>query len=362
MKIKQFKRNSYVLVLLLSVVPLTGHSQNAEKISDSHSIVLGAYYFDGWTSGSHHITDKLKGHYQKREPIWGWVTSTPAIVDAQINEAANAGISFFSFDWYFRNGSDDYPLNHALNLYLSSRDKIRLKFCLMVANHTPFFIGPDNWNAVSEIWIKFFKDKDYLKVNEQPLLIFFSVSSLVEQFGSTSAVKKAFNSLRDIAKKEGLQGVSIAACVYDNAANIHDAEACGFDIMTGYNYHGYGLEKGEEVTPIDSMRVADLRVWNGIKNKSTLPYIPVSTLNWDPRPWRPDTASVPHFSGYSMQSVCHAVTDLKQWIGENRERTTKEKVALMYAWNENGEGGWLTPSTILKDSLLLGVKKALTIK
>ena len=175
-------------------------------------------------------------------------------------------------------------------------------------------------------------------------------------------MRKAFNSLREAAKKEGLGGVSIAACEYNYIRNIRQAEACGFDILTGYSYHDDGLEKGQEATPIDSMRVADIRVWNGIINKSDLPYIPVATLNYDTRPWESDTAFVPHYSGYSMQSVYHAVKDLKQWIKENSQRTTKEKIVLMYAWNENGEGAWLTPSKILKDSLLMGVKEALIEK
>jgi len=346
-------------LLLLVVIQRSGYSQQAKNNDTSHDFILGAYYFDGWNEGSHHITSDLKEYYKMREPVWGWVTSTSDIVDSQIKAAADAGIKFFAFDWYFRNGTDDYPLNHALNLYLLSPDKNRLKFCLMVANHDPFVIGPDNWDAASKIWIKLFKSSGYLTVNKRPLIIFFSPSSLIEHFGSAAKVKEAFASLRDEARKEGLGGVSIAACVYNNVKDVGDADACGFDVMTGYNYHGYGLQKGREVTPIDSMQVADRRVWDGIRDRSSKPYIPVATLNWDPRPWRPDTAFVPHFSGYSMQSVYRSVMALRKWTSKNARHTPKEKIALMYAWNENGEGGWLTPSHMLKDSLLLGIKHAL---
>lgn len=354
------KEKCSLICFLLMIGCLSGYGQYGTGAKGNHSnLMLGAYYFDGWTAGSHHITDKLKTQYKDREPVWGWVTSTQPIVNDQINAAADAGISFFSFDWYFRDGSDQYPLNHALGLYLSSPDKGRLKFCLMVANHTPFFIGPDSWDAVSRIWMRLFKDRSYLKVDGKPLLIFFSVQSLVEKFGSDAAVKKAFARLKDAARKAGLKGVSIAACVYNDQKNLQEAEACGFDVLTGYNYHGYGLKKGEAVTPIDSMHLADARVWNGIRDKSHLPYIPNITLNWDPRPWRSDMAAVPHFSGYSMSSVYQSVSAAVKWIHDNKQRTPKEEIAIMYAWNENGEGGWLTPSTTLKDSLLLGVKQAL---
>ncbi|WP_344980530.1 glycoside hydrolase family 99-like domain-containing protein [Compostibacter hankyongensis] len=347
------------ILLMFTCLSIYGQDMTGQKAGSS-DIVLGAYYFDGWTGTTFHITDKLKSQYPVREPIWGWATSTQPIVDAQISKAAEAGLGFFAFDWYFKDGTDNYPLNHALSLYRSSPNKDRLQFCLMVANHNPYYIQPDNWGDVSQIWLKLFKDKQYLKVDGKPLLIFFEVSSLVDKFGSTEAVKKAFAQLKEASIKAGLKGVSIAACVYNNAANLHQAEACGFDVLTGYNYHSDGLAKDREVTPIDSMSTAEVRVWNGIKTKSHLPYMPCITLNWDPRPWRADTVKVPRFSGYSMSSVYHAVHAARKWISENTQRTPREKIAVMYAWNENGEGGWLTPSKIAGDSLLSGVKKSLS--
>jgi hypothetical protein len=207
--------------------------------------------------------------------------------------------------------------------------------------------------------LQLFKQKGYLKVDGKPLLIFFETSSLVKKFGSAASVKEAFARLKDASRKAGLKGVAIAACVYAGGASVNEAEACGFDILTGYNYHGNGLLKEQEVTPIDSMHTAEVGVWNTISRKSSLPYIPCITLNWDPRPWRPDTVMVPRFSGYSRSSVYKSVSAAKAWINENKERTPKERIAITYAWNENGEGGWLTPSRIAGDSLLLGVKQAL---
>ena len=324
-----------------------------------HNMLLGAYYFDGWNEGSYHIREKLKRQFREREPVWGWVTSTQPAVDAQINAAADAGIGFFSFDWYFKNGSDNDPLNHALSLYLSSPERKKLQFCLMVANHNPYFIGPDNWEEVSGIWLQLFKQKGYLKVDGKPLLIFFETSSLVKKFGSAASVREAFARLKEASRKAGLKGVAMAACVYAGGASVSEAEACGFDILTGYNYHGNGLLKGQEVTPIDSMHTAETGVWDAISRKSPLPYIPCITLNWDPRPWRPDTVEVPRFSGYSGSSVYKSVRAAQTWINENKGQTPKERIAITYAWNENGEGGWLTPSRIAGDSLLLGVKRAL---
>ena len=34
---------------------------------------------------------------------------------------------------------------------------------------------------------------------------------------------------------------------------------------------------------------------------------------------------------------------MARWIDAHPEQTTKDRLALVYAWNEMGEGGWLVP-------------------
>src|SRR3954469_22288370 len=68
------------------------------------SIKIGAYYFDGWTGKTFHVSPKLRDSFPERKPVWGWVTSTPEVVHEQINLAADAGLSFFNFCWYYAKG------------------------------------------------------------------------------------------------------------------------------------------------------------------------------------------------------------------------------------------------------------------
>ena len=291
--------------LLTALMLLSCERDIAQGKAGNHSkrlpVSLGAYYFDGWTEGSHHITPLLKEAFPEREPLWGWVTSKPGIMKKQIDAAADAGIQFFSFDWYYREGASNIPLNNALNLYREAPNKQRLKFCLMVANHKPYLVTPQSWKTLTAEWISLFKDPLYLKVNEKPLLIFFSVSSLVKEFGAATAVQKALDSLRHVAVEEGLKGVTMAVCV--GPSEVREAEACGFDVLTGYNYHVVGFTPGQAENPIQQMLAGDQRIWNQISSATSLPYIPAATLNWDPRPWRKTDEVVQHFTGYSQQSV-----------------------------------------------------------
>ncbi|MCF0048436.1 glycoside hydrolase family 99-like domain-containing protein [Dyadobacter sp. LJ53] len=346
-----------LLAILISCELGFIHSQN----KGDQNILLGAYYFDGWTLNSPHITPILRKSYREREPKWGWVTSSQNIIDKQILEASNAGLAFFSFCWYTNNENQTNVLNNALQLFHKSKYNSRLKFCLLVANHEGSYITPENWEHCTDQWIKEFASKQYLKVDEKPLIIFFSIENLIKMFGSPGAVKLAFDSFRSKALKGGLHGLSIAGCVTTTSTSLSLSEQCGFNLVTGYNYHGSAFHGQKQKIPIDSMQTTEYKVWNFMSQWSRLPYIPVSTLNWDPRPWaneRNGYNEAHYFVGYSQKSVYKSVSQIIDWLKNNPKNTPKERIGLLYAWNENGEGAYLTPSRN-GDNMLKGVTKAL---
>lgn len=360
------------LTLFFSVLLITAEIFAQGNVNKK--IRIGAYYFDGWTNTTTqnfvYLTPELLRD-SVREPIWGWITSTQSIVDSQIVVAARYGLDFFCFDWYYLDGTSKIPLNHALGLYLKSRYRNRLKFCLNIVSGGMFAVGPNNWDAVTRKWLVMFKNPSYLMVNGKPLLVFFDVHGLLKAFGSGEAVKKAFDSLRSKAKEEGFKGVTIAGCAFPDTITWWDtsytpkrtisiASRCGFDALTGYNYAGVAFRGNHLEMPIQDLVTDEVGVWNKFRS-SGLPYIPVGTLNWDPRPWKVhEPPNIHYYVGYSENSVYRTISSLYRWIKDNPSHTTKEHVALLYAWNEYGEGGWLTPSKGLRDSLLIGVKRALS--
>ena len=324
---------------------------------------LGAYYFDGWTGKTYHLTDKLKNSFPEREPVWGWLTSTPEIMEKQIDVAKASGIDFFDFCWYYNplSGGTDVandPKNNALNLYRQASNKNKLGFTIMVANHEGYAIKAEEWNALCTYWISLFKDASYVKVNDKPLITFYDMMSLIRTFGTSGKVKEAFETFKSMAVKEGLQGVSIAAIV-NETVSLEWANKSGYDIITGYNYHTYGYQyTSDEVIPIDSMRVNEERIWNALSRASDKPFIPAITVNWDKRPWEASNVRSPRFSGFSNQSVNRAVSACREWMARNRSEIAPGNVAILYAWNEYGEGAYLTPCKT-GDDMVQGVKKAM---
>lgn len=334
-----------------------------------NNICLGVYYFDGWTGKTAGTTSqRLVQQFPDREPIWGWQTSTPEIMEKQIALASSSGISFFNFCWYYPNDTNStyhsLPLNNAVKLYLNSPNKSLLKFSLLIANHSGFLIYPKDWNQVSNAWIELFKDKNYLMVEGKPYLTIFDLRSLIKCFGSTDAVRTALDELRSTAQKAGFEGVTIATCVsVQDASSSLAAKLCGFDILTGYNYPNAGYNNAGNSNSIKELTKGEIQIWNKLKG-SGKPYVPVSTLNWDARPWAKDDNDLmqkKYYTGYSKESVKQSIIQLRRWMKENNSFTTKENIAMAYAWNEYGEGGWLTPSKYKDKALLSGLKEGLRL-
>lgn len=359
----------FLLSVFLIFLSTKSFSQPTGKVQ------VGAYYFNGWTAypDPHIVNTALTTNYPERQSKWGWITSTPDIMRQQIDLAADAGLSFFSFCWYYRNPkafAEGDPFNQAVNFFVSAPNSSRLKFNVMVANHQGFIIGPDEWGTVVPAWIQLFKNPNYLQVDGKPYIVFFSVTTLLQKFGSPQAVKKALNVLRAAALQAGLNGVSIGACVPPNADDAKQAEACGFDIFTAYNYHEIGFKPKPQVpnspgyptraVPVSSLLNSDTLAWNRVVQLSRKPYVPAATLSFDPRPWADnqnhyDTA--PYYVGYSPKTAYATVRNLVNWLNEHPGQTTAERLGVVYAWNEYGEGAWLTPSAVMNP--LDGVKKAI---
>jgi len=291
-----FKFCKYLIIILLLAVNCKVKGQK---------IKLGAYYFDGWSGiDSTHITKRLLSKkFAFRKPVWGWITSKQNIIDAQLLTASHSGISFFAFCWYYASADNlkGTALNNALKLYNSSKVMNKIDYCLMIANHSGFLINTKNWSEVMNEWLTMFRSERYVKVNNKPLLIFYSLPSLIKEFGGIENVRSAFSQLRQLALSNDLNGVTISVCVKPIPSQIDDAEKCGVELLTGYNYHEYGYSGSSQEIPIEKLQEAELNVWDKISTLTRIKYMPAITLNWDPRPWANksnDYSTQHYYSGF----------------------------------------------------------------
>lgn len=307
--------------------------------------VVGAYYFDGW-AGRHrladdpkepwakdaptHLTRRMVEEFADRKPLWGWRDDTLEIMERQIDLAADHGIAFFAFCWYWHPNLEEIekdPKHTGLRLFLEAKNNHRMHFCLLVANHDGFLITtPENWRKAADVWLPYLKHPRYLKVGGRPLLIIFN---------SRDGCPEGLEALQQVARQAGLPGVAIAGC------------GAG-DLKRGYTHRTYynivpGYAAGSQARKYQELVEAHQKAWHGSPEQ---PFIPEVSVGWDKRPW--ETPGSPRAGWYYPDRTPEAFVRFLQsaidWMDQNPDKTTAERILLIYAWNELGEGGYLVPT------------------
>ena len=356
----------FILPVVLAVAALLAWTGSTMKKKPA---TVGVYYFDGWAGKNRHagnpdepwaknapthLTRRFVEEFSGREPVWGWRDDALEIMERQIDLAADNGVDFFLFCWYWKDNKG--PINieaierdhhhKSMELYLKAKNKHRVKFALLIANHGGFeILGTENWKAATKYWSKYFKDPQYITADKKPLLVLF---------GSGDITNDDMAAMQTVAKQEGLKkGLSIAGC--GGAAK----EKSGFTYSTHYNVKPRSNGRSEQHTYAELME-ANEKAWAGTEQQ---PYIPIVTVGWDNRPWEGPhglgqneswyyTGGTPElFKSYLNKSIA--------WMDNNPKKTTKEKIILLYAWNELGEGGFLVPTKNDPNASMLKAIKAI---
>jgi hypothetical protein len=321
---------------------------------------LGAYYFAGWggknphDDGSpsnawakgmpSHFTKKLATEYSGRTPVWGWREDSMEITMRQIDLAADHGLAFFAYCWYFKDDKgplniqkvEENPLHEPMKMLMAAKNNKRMEFCLLIANHVGArIVGEAAWKQASDYWIEqYFSHPRYLRVDGKPLLIIYSPKE-ADQGGLAY--------LQEAATKKGFPGVLVAGC---NAG----APEGGVQVRTEYNSKpSQGLSL-TELHPYKYLVDHNISVWAKAE-LIDMPYIPVATQGWDRSPWEAKngegwgkgSAISAHFARGTPAEFEDYLRGMAEWMEANPGRVTKDWLGLIYAWNEIGEGGWLVP-------------------
>jgi len=314
---------------------------------------IGAIRWDAWFPGNHPATadiprnvgqqvsdtlSQLKYHF--RVPYFakleedGVTVSFPAptqgLFDEEMHYAADAGIDYFAYCMY----EDNSGMEYARQFHTCSALNKKVKMSAILT------AGSYNIQKHLGDLVHYFQQPYYMKVcGDRPLVFFFSYQEHTPE---------DITALRAACKEAKVPQPYIAAMFW----NRHEEKAQYFDAVSGYGFSGTNGESFTALTQKTYSRWEDA-VTRGQK------LIPMSTAGWDPRPRHDRPVSWMNVAAESWvqtatpDEIASHIEETMDYIQEHKENC-EANALLIYAWNENDEGGWLVPTGRLgEDGLLL---------
>jgi hypothetical protein len=315
---------------------------------------LGVYYYPGWSpyiKGAHEPDPWLPvKKFSEREPSLGWYhDGQTKVLDQQLSWMADHGISFTIFDWYWEGGKP--ATETSVRAYLQSKERKRVRYALLWANHTADPKSLKEWDALSDFWIaQHLKNPEYLQVDGKPALFVFSPEVLHEQAAVIGlSVAKLLDRTRAKARSAGLKGVYFVLCVPAIAHWVKGfAPEAGFDALSAYNYHfgveGDAAKKMPHSTSFKELDDGYRMQWRWIVANSSLPYFPAISSGWDSRPWGGSKQPGHDNSVSTPETFEDHLRAAKALMDAHPEKT--KRMAVVCCWNEFAEGSYIEPSKI----------------
>lgn len=305
---------------------------------------------------------RFLGHYQPKEPLWGYEhDDDPEVVERWINTALEHGVNTFIYDWYWYRG---YPfLEGALdNGFLKAPSNRKMNFYIMWANHD---VKYDYWNVhrylgnedilfsaditheeykkvVKRIIGKFFSRPNYLKINGCPVMAIYSFNNLVRSFGSVEKTAEALEYFRAEVRKAGHKGLYLMD-VRGEGGRLTEARVkntrmridnLGVNGIAFYNMGGFNVDYAKHGERASELR----RAWDAEFDVDVFPCVSIA---WDDTPRFPSKGKndVSHIN-VSPEQFKSFLKEAKAYV---REHPCQPPILTINAWNEWVEGSYLLP-------------------
>jgi len=301
---------------------------------------IGVYYFPGWAPDRPDGTSsrwEKQAAFPERDPVLGWYREgDPEVADWHIKWAVENGIRFFIYDWYWRDGK--VTLQEGLHDgLLKARYRDMLKFCIMWANHPPFSNHTkEQFIQVADYWVeRYLRLPNYYCIDGRPYVSFFHVGELRKCFGTDEKLADALAAMRQRVRDAGLPGLYIVICGDASKPSQEWAKKVGFDAVTAYNYWPAGAVTTQ--SPYEPFIRAHEDIWRSARKAGVIRYIPLLTSNWDARPWHGPFTNARF--GRTTARLEAGLRRMRAFLDE-----TGDKVGILEAWNEWGEGSYIEPN------------------
>ncbi|MHB0998975.1 MAG: glycoside hydrolase family 99-like domain-containing protein [Armatimonadota bacterium] len=303
-------------------------------------MLVGAYYFPGWAQADRWYC--MAANDKVQHPLLGYYREgDPDAADWHIKWAVEHGVSFFAFDFYSAKGSQ--MLETALDDgFLKAKYISKFKFCLNWCNHAPYTtMDAEELERFGDLVIKkYLAHPSYLRIDGKPVVIFLSGYSFVKNLGVEPA-KAEIQKFKDRCKDAGLNGAYIIFCEGETNGieTLKQSKIAGADAFCLYNYPYAGSDmtgpgKYAEYTYKHLIEQGE-NIWKSWSVMNENDFWPTVMPGWDRRPWLKDTDLIR--TGSTPELFAESLKRARNYVN-------KDKVVMIEAWNEWGEGSILEPS------------------
>lgn len=388
-------------VAALVVFASCSGSAKKEKTAESDDIIVAAYIWPSchddslahkwlWREGIGEWevikqgNPRFPGHYQPRQPLWGYeMDDDPEVVEKWIQTALKYGVNTFVYDWYWYKDPDGYNgpyLEGALdNGFLGAPSNKKMHFYIMWANHDVKYnywnyhiwgdkeerlFNPDvTWDDIKvitqRIITRYFKEENYLKIDGKPVLSIYSIDNLIRSFGSMAELRKVLDYMREETVKAGFKGLyimenggSFTDIAKGNRAKLQcdKQDSLSLDAFSFYNMGGFDtdyLVHGANAEAIRSQWTDSLDV----------PVYPCVSIAWDDTPRFPakgaNDVTLFHNTPTSFATLLQKA---KEYVDAHPEQP---RILTINAWNEWVEGSYLLPDKLNGYGYLQAVRDVL---
>jgi len=387
----KYRIGMVVCVIVLATLPIGGSMMKAFAAQPPYEVA--AYYFPsyhadprneqrygkGWTEWElmKQARPRFNGHIQPKIPAWGYVDeSDPVVMERKIDAAADAGLTAFIFDWYWHSAGP--YLERCLNEgFLKAKNRERLKFALMWANHDwvnifpakkdvkpellyPGAVSREVFDAATDHVIRdYFSQPNYWRIDGKPYFSVYELMTLISGLGSLDKTREALDSFRERARTAGIGEIHLNAVVWGvqilpNEKTIKNPEELlsrlGFDSVTSYCWIHHVFPPEFPSAPYAEWAAKSQALWPEFVKKWPVPYYPNVSMGWDSSPRTTQTdpfektvypyAPVVYGTPQEFEDALHKAKDFLDTQPRDR------RILTINAWNEWTEGSYLEPDAI----------------
>lgn len=379
MRTKTFSLLTLCLALFLAVPGRALQPQSAD--CDVAAFLYPAYVSDDarlrpfWPSGMGEwetvmtMQQRNPGHYWNRRPLWGYINEAdPAVMEMEIDQATRHGVNVFIFDWYWFDGRP-FMETTLQNGFLKARNRSKMKFYLMWANHDVLNLWDvrlARYDEPNVIWrgsiareefericlrnIKlYFSQPEYYKIDGRPVFMIYELQNFIDGMGGYEQAIDALKWFRRQVKKAGFPDLDLQFAMWNKNMNYSGVDGnrvaepgndfvtrLGLNSTTHYQFVHFTDMNDDYANILERVK----REWAHIDSTFTIPYYPHVSIGWDNSP---RTAHSAVTRGNTPERFEQALRMAKDYLDRHPDR---HRLVTINSWNEWTETSYLQPDNV----------------